>query len=226
MDPELLARRRRQTTAGLGVAGLRVAAGRRGRGGPAARPAPPRAPSTTAGGLHDLLAALGRRDAGPRRDDVRQRLVAGVPDAREDRLGRGGDRTHDRFVLEGRQVGPRSPPRTTAMTSQSLRLSAVTARAMEAGAPAPCTVTRTWETRNPNPEPVSWPRKSEHPSVPGLATRPTCSGTSGRGRRALRRSSPSASSVWSSWARFAASCPSNAVTSTSARIRLISPLAR
>ena len=34
---------------------------------------------------------------------------------------------------------------------------------MEDGAPGPCTVTRTWETRNENPEPVSCPRKSEHP---------------------------------------------------------------
>ena len=45
------------------------------------------------------------------------------------------------------------PPRTTAMTSQSLRLSAVTARAIEDGAAGPCTVTRTCETRNPNPDP-------------------------------------------------------------------------
>ena len=46
------------------------------------------------------------------------------------------------------------------MTSQSLRLSALSARAMEAAAPAPWTATLTMETRKPNSEPVSWPTKS------------------------------------------------------------------
>ena len=49
---------------------------------------------------------------------------------------------------------------------------------------------------------------------------------SGTRREALRPSSPSASSMRSSWARWAAMRPSKAVTSTSTRMRLISPLAR
>ncbi len=47
------------------------------------------------------------------------------------------------------------PPRTIAMTSQPLRPSIVTARAIDAGAPGPCTGTLTCETRNPNPDPVN-----------------------------------------------------------------------
>ena len=46
------------------------------------------------------------------------------------------------------------------MTSQSLRLSTLSARAMAAGAWGPCTLTGTSEMRKPKPEPVSWPRKS------------------------------------------------------------------
>ena len=60
------------------------------------------------------------------------------------------------------------------MTSQSLLDNMVSARAMEAGALGPWTGTFTCETRKPSPEAVSWPRKSRQPSVPGLATSPTC----------------------------------------------------
>ena len=72
------------------------------------------------------------------------------------------------------------------MTSQSLRLSTLSARATAAGASGPWTLTWTNETRKPKPEPVSCPRKSWHPSVPGLATSPTCSAGSGTGSDALR----------------------------------------
>ena len=41
------------------------------------------------------------------------------------------------------------------MTSQSLRLSTLSARAIAAGASGPCTRTGTKETRKPKPEPVS-----------------------------------------------------------------------
>ena len=72
---------------------------------------------------------------------------------------------------------------------------------MVAGAAAPWTRTGTCEMRKAKPESVSWPRKSRQPSVSGLATRPTCSGSSGTGRVALRRSRPSASSARSSLVR-------------------------
>ena len=109
MYPELLSRRCSETTARLRVTRLRVADVRRSttsqqRSRPNHTLRPPLADD-----LHDLLTALCRGDAGPRRNNVRQRLVPGVSDARKHRLGRGGDRTHDRFVLEGRQVCPRSP---------------------------------------------------------------------------------------------------------------------
>ena len=67
------------------------------------------------------------------------------------------------------------------MTSQSLRLSAVSARAIDAAAAGPCTVTGTCETRKPKPDPRSCPRKSRQPSVSRLATSPTWRGTSGTG---------------------------------------------
>ena len=109
MHPELLARCRRQTAAGLGVAGLRVVRDTSGRGGPAALPAPRRAPPTrvgrprticcphSVGVMHTRAATMSAT-----------RLVPGVPDARKDRLGRTRDRADDRFVLEGGQVRPRS----------------------------------------------------------------------------------------------------------------------
>ena len=46
------------------------------------------------------------------------------------------------------------------MTSHSLRHKKRSARAMDAGACGPCTVTFTCEMRKPNPEVVNWPRKS------------------------------------------------------------------
>ena len=47
-----------------------------------------------------------------------------------------------------------------AMTSQSVRLRKRTARAMEAGAAAPCTGTFTSDTWKPNPDSVMRPMKS------------------------------------------------------------------
>ena len=175
---------------------------------------------------HDLLTALGRRDAGTRRDDVRHRLVARVPDAREDRLGRGGDRPHDRFVLEGRQVRPRSP---TTHDGDDVAV------APAEGGDGPGYGGRRAGALHGDPhmgdtEPEPRTRELPEEVLTSLGARAghqaDVERDLGQGQDALRRSNPSASSVWSSWARFAASCPSSAVTSTSARMRLISPLAR
>ena len=97
---------------------------------------------------------------------------------------------------------------------------------MDAGAGDPWTDALTKEMRNPKPDSTRRPTKSWYPSVPGLATRPTCRAGSGTGRAALRRRRPSASSARSSWARCAAIRPSKAVTSISASTKLTSPLAR
>ena len=104
MDPELLPCRRRQATAGLGIAGLCVVEESRdpagqdfGGPGHVGRPPPRR-------GRHDLLPALGRRDAHPRRHDVGHGLVARVPDAGEDRLGGNRHGPGDGLVLESRKI--------------------------------------------------------------------------------------------------------------------------
>ena len=109
MHPELLARCCGQTTTRLRVSRLHVAEVRRDTTSQQRRRPDHALRPPLADDLHDLLTTLCRCDASPRRDDVCQRLVTSVPDAREDRLGRSSDRTDDRFVLEGRQVRPRSP---------------------------------------------------------------------------------------------------------------------
>ena len=56
---------------------------------------------------------------------------------------------------------------------------------MDAGALGPLHGHLHVRDAEPSPEVVSWPRKSRQPSVPGLATRPTCSATSGSGTDAF-----------------------------------------
>lgn len=51
------------------------------------------------------------------------------------------------------------------------------------GASFPCTAVGATVTAKARPEPRRPPRKSLYPSVPGLATNPTRSGSTGRRRR-------------------------------------------
>ena len=95
------------------------------------------------------------------------------------------------------------PPRTRTATSHSDTETALSALATEAGAPAPWTLALNRVTSKARSDTWSWPTKSLYPSEPGLATRPTRSGTSGTTKARLRRSSPSVSSVLRSAARRA-----------------------
>ena len=102
-------RRRRQAGAGPRVTGLgiaqegRDAAGQQiGRLGHVGRPPPP-------GRHHDLVPALGRRDAGAGGGDVGHRLVAAVADPGEDGLRRPAHGARHHLGLERSQVGTRSP---------------------------------------------------------------------------------------------------------------------
>ena len=219
---------RRQAAAGLSVAGLRVGQEGRDPPGQQRRRLGRRGRSHQLPGRdHDLLTALGRRDARPRRHDVGHRLVAGVADPGQHRLGGSGHRPRHDLGLEGGQVRPRAAAAHHGDDVAVAPASIVTARAMEAGAPGPCTGTLHVRDRNPNPEPVSWPRKSRQPSVPGLATRPD---VQRRPRAAAgprcAAAGPRPRALAAAAARCAAIRPSNAVTSSSARMRLISPLAR
>ena len=128
------------------------------------------------------------------------RLVAGVPDPGEDRLGRSARRPgRPTSVSNAARSALAPPPRTTAMTSQSLRLRSGERPGDGRRRAGPLHGDRDVRDAEPEPRTRSAARGSRwQPSVPGLATSPTCSGTSGTGSAALRRSRPSASSVRSS----------------------------
>ena len=102
-------------------------------------------------------------------------------------LARRGDGAGHQLGVEGGQIRLRSAApdhdHEIAVGAAQRTRSPV---ATDAGASPPCTATGATWTWNPNPEPVSWPRKSRYPSVPGLATSPTRSGTSGTANPALR----------------------------------------
>ena len=224
---QLVPRRRRQPASRLRVARLGVGQERRHASGQrVGRRRHVRAPPL-ARRHRDGVPALGRRDAGPGRDDVGHGLVSRVPDAGEDRLGGRGDGAGHDLGLEGGQVRSRS-----AAAHQGDDVAVAAAQEAQGpgdgrrrvrplhGAPG----RRRRGSRSPTRSGGRGSRCS--PRCPGLATSPMCMVTSGTGRAALARSRPSVSSLRSSAARWAAIRPRIAVTSISARTRLSSPLAR
>ena len=86
------------------------------------------------------------------------------------------------------------PPRTTHTTSTPCTASACSAATTDRSASVPCTRASASTTRHARPDASSVCRKSAAAALPRLVTRPTCSGTSGIGNRALRPMTPSSRS--------------------------------
>ena len=162
----------------------------------------------------------------PRRDDVRHRLVPRVPDAREDRLGRRRDRPDDRFVLESRQVRPGSP---TAHDGNDVAVASAES-GHGPGYGGRCAGSLHGDSHMGNPEPEPRTRQLPEKVLTPLRTRaghePDVERHLRQGTSGVAPEQPLAFQPGEQLARCAASRPSSAVTSTSARMRLSSPLAR
>ena len=115
------------------------------------------------------------------------------------------------------------PPRTITMTSTDVAWRSATAAATMAGASLPWTAVGATDTSKASSDPHKPPRKSLYPSVPGLATRPTRSGSTGTRIRRWRSNRFSSMRAAMRRARSAATLPMSASVSTSDSLKSTDP---
>ena len=172
------------------------------------------------------MPALGRRDAGAVGHNVGHGLIAGMADPGPDRFGRAGDGTGDHLGVEGGEIRLRSPA-----SDQDHQITVGAAQRRDRRGHGGRRVAALHGDRHHlDVEAESRPSElaQEVPVSLGPGTGHQSHPQRHLGHRsaALRRSRPSASSVRRSCARCAANRPSSAVTSSSERMKPISPFGR
>ena len=161
------------------------------------------------------------------RHDVGHRLVAGVPDAGQDRLGRRPAMARaTASVSKAARSARAPPPRTTAMTSQSLRLESGDGAGDGGGRIG--ALHRDRDQRDAEAEPRARELAEEVLTAlgAGAGDQADVQRDVGHRERTVAPEQPLGLERLAGAARWAAMRPSSAVTSTSTRMRLISPLAR